>query len=184
MIASRWFGTTCHLTGTAATQYSRVSPPALPGSACSAIATPAATRGPRARIARGPRRRSHVMRRRRSRPSRRDVDLARPCRGRGSSRRTCTCPGFVNVTDDECGSGTAAGADRHRRGEEAVAVVRAVVGVPALRLRAVDQERRRPGSAPVGPCGIRSVFFCRSLDVLLRAERRRCAARSATCSRT
>ena len=50
-------------------------------------------------------------------------------------------PGFVNVTFDDCGSGTAR-PGRHRRREEAVAVVRAVVACTALRLRAVREERR------------------------------------------
>ena len=51
-------------------------------------------------------------------------------------------PGFVNVTDDERGSGTWPGPIVSGCREEAVAVVRAVVGVSALRLRAVEQERR------------------------------------------
>src|SRR5690242_1815554 len=125
MTASRWFGATCHVAGTAATQYSIVSPPALPGLACSAIATPAATTRAASRIARGPRRRSQVICRRRSQRSRRDFDLALhvgtvdPAEERVLARLRERDRRRVRQRHG-------AGADRHRRGEEAVAVIGAV----------------------------------------------------------
>src|SRR6478752_8987626 len=141
MTASRWFGATCHVTGTAAIQYSRVSPPALPGRACRKTPIPNAMTRAASTIARGPRRRSQFTRRPALAASSRDVDLALHVRPVDPAEER-VLPGLRERDRRGVRQGHRPRPDRHRRREEAVAVVRAVVLVAALRLGAVEQERR------------------------------------------
>src|SRR5262245_16593718 len=124
--AFRRFGAMCQVTGTAATQYSRVCPPALPWFACHAIATaPAITRAA-SRSARGPRKLWRVTTRRlASRPSRGDVDLALHV-GPVDPAEELVLPGLRECDPRRVRERQLAGPDRDRGREEAVAVRRAV----------------------------------------------------------
>ena len=76
-------------------------------------------------------------------PSGQGVTLIVPCMsGPWRKQMYLKVPGFVNVTEAALGSGVPWQACRQRRLEEPVAVVRPVIGVAALRVGAIREDRR------------------------------------------